>query len=212
MMQEMHRLLIATTNPAKLEEARAVLSGESITLLAPKDFSDIEVVAETGATFEENAILKAKGYFAQTGVPCVADDAGLMVDYLNGAPGVASRRWLNRPDPQGLGHEATDQELVNAVTERLKGIPEHKRTARMGGYIAFWDGHTLLTSQNWIEGYITEHHIGEIQPGFPYRGILMIPKFGKVYGALTEAEHAEVNFRRKNLNALKPEILRHLRV
>ena len=199
----MHRLLIATTNPAKLEEAQTVLRSESIALLGLKDFPDIEIVPETGATFEENAALKAKGYFAQTGVPCVADDGGLVVDYLNGAPGIASRRWL--------GREAKDLELVEAILEKMKGIPQSRRQARLGGFVAFYDGHTLLTSQNWVEGYITERLVGEIQPGFPYRGILMIPKFSKVYGALSDAEHAEVNFRRKNLNALRPEILKHLR-
>lgn len=199
----MKNLLIATTNSAKFAEAASMFVEEGIKILGLKDFPGIEIVPETGTTFEENAILKAKGYFSQTGAPCVADDGGLMVDYLNGAPGVSSRRWL--------GHAATDQELAEAIIEKMRGVPERERTARLGGYIAFWDGKTLLTSQNWIEGYITEKLVGEIQPGFPYRVILMIPKFRKVYGALTDTEHAEVNFRKKNLNALKPEILKHLR-
>lgn len=125
----MHRLLIATTNLAKFEEAQALLRDEAITILGLADFSAIEVVDEAGATFEENAILKAKGYHAQAGVPCIADDGGLVVVYLNGAPGVSSHRWL--------GHSATDEELANAVIEKLKGVPQNQRTARLGGYIAF---------------------------------------------------------------------------
>ena len=199
----MHRLLIATTNPAKFKEASAILANEGIELLGLKDFPGIAPAPETGTTFEENAILKAKSYYAKTGTPCIADDGGLMVDYLDSAPGVQSRRWA--------GENATDQERADMILAKLKGLPREKRTARLGGYIAFWNGETLLTSQNWVEGHIADRVTGKIQTGFPYRAILTVAKFNKPYAGLTEQEHAEVNFRRKNLNALKPEIFRLLR-
>ncbi|MEK7074387.1 MAG: non-canonical purine NTP pyrophosphatase, partial [Patescibacteria group bacterium] len=99
----MKSLLIATTNPAKFEEASFVLRSSGLNILGLKDFSTVPV-EETGAMFEENAILKAKGYFEQTKTACIADDGGLMIDYLAGAPGVHSKRWL--------GYEASDQELA----------------------------------------------------------------------------------------------------
>ena len=195
----MKSLLIATTNPAKFEEAKAALSSENLAILGLKDFPGIVTVEETGATFEENAILKAKGYFEQTHIPTIADDGGFAVDYLKGAPGVSSHRWL--------GHEATDLELANAVLEKLKGVPSDKRAARLGGFVVFYDGEHLLKQENWIEGYVAEELMGEIKPGFPYRAILMVPQFNKSYGDLTEEEHEAVNFRRKNLRELKPKIL-----
>ena len=198
----MKLLLIATTNPAKFEEAKAVLEDENLEILSFKDFSDIKQVEETGATFLENAKLKAVGYFEQTKVPVIADDGGLIVDYLDGAPGVNSHRWL--------GHEATDQELAGAIIEKMKGVPREKRVARLGGFIVFYDGGHWLEAENYIEGYIAEKLMGEIKPGFPYRPILMVPKFGKPYADLTHEEHEEVNFRRKNLKALKPRIVKLL--
>ena len=198
----MKSLLIATTNPAKFEEASAILQSLELTLLGLKDFPGIVPVEETGETFEENATLKAKGYFLQTNVPCIADDGGLVIDYLHGAPGVHSKRWL--------GRAASDQELAEAILEKMSGVPEKKRTARLGGYIVFWDGTHLLKSENWIEGSIAEELMGEIKPGFPYRPLLMITQFGKPYSELTEEEHAQVNFRRKNLKALQPDILKSL--
>ena len=199
----MKSLLIATTNPAKFEEASLALQLPDISLMGLKDFADIIPVEETGATFEENAILKAKGYFEQTHIPCIADDGGLMIDYLDGAPGVHSNRWLGRP--------ASSEELAEAIIEKMHGVPQEKRAARLGGTIVFYDGMHIIKSECWLQGYIAEQLMGDMIPGFPYRSLLMIPQFGKSYGNLTESEHAQVNFRRKNLQILKPKILEMLR-
>ena len=195
----MKRLLIGTTNPAKLEEVREVLTGDNLAILSLRDFPDIQKVEESGETFEENATLKAKGYFSQTGIPTIADDGGLMVDALGGLPGVHSNRFL--------GYEASDQELAEGILKRLEGVPHEKRTARLGGVIIFWDGTHLFKAENYVEGYIAEKLLGAIRPGFPYRPILFLPQFGKAYSALTHEEHEEVNFRRKSLKELKPGIL-----
>jgi len=196
----MKTLLIATTNPGKFEEADFVLRSSGLNILGLKDFPRVVPVEETGATFEENAILKAKGYFDQTKTPCIADDGGLMIDYLHGAPGVHSKRWL--------GHDASDQELAQAVIEKMRGVPQkEQRTAKLGGFIIFYDGIHLLKSECWLHGYIAKNLIGEIVPGFPYRPLLMIPQFNKPYSDLTEEEHDQVNPRRKNLEELKPKIL-----
>lgn len=198
----MKSLLIATTNPAKFEEASFVLRSSGLNIVGLKDFPNIVPVEETGATFEENAILKAKGYFEQTKTRCIADDGGLIIDYLDGAPGVHSKRWL--------GYDASDQELADAVIEKMRAVSQEKRTAHLGGLIVFWDGEHLLKQENWIKGYITDNLMGEIKPGFPYRSLLMIPQFEKPHSNLTEEEHDQVNFRRKNMEALKPQILQIL--
>ncbi len=191
------KLLIATTNPSKLQEAASILGG-SFEVLSLKDFKNIKPVEETGKTFEENAVLKAKGYFSQTGVPCVADDGGLVVDYLGGAPGVSSHRWL--------GRQASDQELAEAIIEKMAGIPFPQRKARIGGFLVFWDGRNLLKKENWTEGYIAEQLQGEVRPGFPYRPVMVVAQFGKPYSVLTSEEHEKVNARRKNLKELILEI------
>ena len=92
----------------------------------------------------------------------------------------------------------------------MEGIPKEKRTARLGGVMVFWDGQHMIKKEHSTEGYISERLMTEIQSGFPYRAILMIPQFNKAYGSLTHEEHEQVNFRRKNLAALKPEILQYL--
>ncbi len=199
----MLKLLIGTTNPGKFEEARSILGDSEIQIFGLRDFPEIKPVSETGETFEENAVLKAKGYFAQIGIPTIADDGGLAIDFLGGLPGVHSHRWL--------GREATDQEIVLAALEKMKGVRFEKRTARLGGFVVFFDGTHLLKSENWVKGHITERLDGEIQPGFPYRSILLVKKFNKLYRDLTPAEHAEENFRRKNILSLKPKVLRYLK-
>lgn len=199
----MKKLLFGTTNAAKLGEARLMMQDSGVEILGLKDIFSIRQVEETGETFEENAILKAKGYFEQTGVPTIADDGGLVIDALGGLPGVHSHRFL--------GYEATDQQLAEAVLEKMKNIPQEKRTARLGGVMIFWDGEHLIKQERWTQGYIAHCLMTSVQPGFPYRAILMIAQFNKSYGTLTQEEHEQVNFRRKNLAALKPRILELLK-
>lgn len=198
----MPKLLIATTNQAKLEESRRALEDSGLELLSLKDFPNIQPVEEIGTTFEENALLKAKGYFEQTQIPCLGDDGGLEIVYLGGLPGPNSRRWV--------GENATDRDLAEEVLKRLRGVPREKRGARLGTCNVFYDSKHILKKDSWVEGYIAEKLMTEIQPGFPYRSILMIPEFNKSYGRLTKEEHEAVNFRQKNLNALKPEIMKLL--
>jgi XTP/dITP diphosphohydrolase len=198
------KLLIATTNPSKFEEAKGTLAGNGFEIVSLKDLPSIVPVEETGKTFEANALLKAKGYFDQTHIPCIADDGGIVVDALGGAPGVDSHRWL--------GDDATDEDRANGIIEKMKGVPREKRTARIGGVIIFYDGVHTLKSENWLEGYIADRVMGQIKPGFPYRHVLMIPQFGNAYSELTEAQHEDVSFRRKSIRTLVPQIKKLLKI
>jgi len=192
-------LFLATTNPGKLTEILKLYAGLDIEFKSPKDFPGLTAPEETGETFKENAALKAGYYFEKTGLPSLADDGGLMVDTLGGLPGVMSHRWL--------GFDANERELADAVIERLRGVPREKRTAKLGGAVAFWDGDHLLMSENFVSGYIVDELPAEIEPGFPYRSLLVVDRFGKLYKDITKEEDEEINHRRKNLEALRPKIL-----
>src|SRR5579875_3965801 len=117
-------LLIATTNPAKLAEYRLLLRDYPLDLLSLDAVGIGESPAETGATFRENALLKARYYFGRSGLPTLADDGGLEVDALGGEPGVRSHRWIG-------GIETSDEMLVAEVIRRMEGVADERRTARM---------------------------------------------------------------------------------
>ena len=194
----MGKLLVATTNPGKLKEFREALAVLGMNIVSLKDFPDILPVEETGNTFEENAKLKAKAYYARTKLPTLADDAGLEIDALGGEPGVKSRRWIDGE------HEATDEELVAYALKRLEGVSREKRTARLRTVIAFFDGKTMRTATDATEGVIAEEAAKEIEAGYPFRSLLWLPEFQKLYKDLTPAEHAKANHRLRALEELKP--------
>lgn len=232
----MRKLLVATSNPGKFREISEGLADLGLELLSLADFSGVVPVRETGKTFEENAILKARGYGDQTKLPTVADDAGLEIDALSGEPGVKTRRWIYPVTPeiprsrdtgrtiysdQGFedaprlsagsngvygDRDSTDEELIEYALKRLKGVPQKKRTARLRTVIAFYDGREIFTSTAAIEGNIIERAPKEVEPGYPFRSLLFILKFGKLYKDLTPDEHEECNHRLTALNQLKPVI------
>ncbi len=126
----MKKLLIATTNPGKLGEITRYLSDLPIKLVGLKDLKITDKVEETGATFEENAIIKAKFYCEKSGLPTIGDDGGLEIDVLGGAPGVKSHRWIHGD------REDTDEELIAHTIKQLKGIPLENRKAQLRAVLA----------------------------------------------------------------------------
>ena len=159
----MPRLLIATTNAAKVREYRRRLGDLPIELVEPQHPPDVE---ETGATFEENALLKARAYAAWSGLPSLADDGGIEIDALGGEPGVRSARWLGRP--------AADQELIDYTLERLRGVPAERRGAQMRVVCALAEptGHVTV-GQGVIRGAIAEQPLPTRDPGFPFRSVFV---------------------------------------
>ncbi len=128
----------------------------------------------------------------------MADDSGLEIDFLGGEPGVQSRRWP--------GYEASDQELIDMALKKLKGVPWEKRTARLRAVGTYYDGkHTIVKSAA-IEGVIIEEYAGHCEPGYPFRSIFWIPRFGKLYQDLTEEEHEQINHRKALYESLAGEI------
>ena len=184
-------VLIATTNPAKLEELTVTIKAmcPHITLHSLSEFPNLPEPEETGATFEENAALKAKHYAQLTNMPAIGDDGGIMIDALQGAPGVKSKRWLGRP--------ATDQDLISHTLEKLKGVPRNKRSAQFAGAICLYDPNTkhTLCATAATQGYIAHKPSSNAIPGFPYRALLKVLPYDKYYDELSDDEMMESNHR-----------------
>jgi XTP/dITP diphosphohydrolase len=195
-----NRILVGTFNPGKAAEISAWLRKEGFetVVLSELDLDDIE---ETGQTFEENAVLKAVHFAAITGLVTLADDSGFEVDALGGLPGVKSRRWI--------GEDASWEDLARAIIDRMSQVPPHERTARLRTVMALAtpDG-GCKTVEASIEGDVPMT-LDEtlITAGYPYRALLVVKEFGKLYANLNETEHDQVNQRRKALRS----ILSHLK-
>ena len=204
----MQRLLIATTNPAKLAEYRLILRGIGIDLelVSLVELGISETPEETGATFTENALIKARFYFERARIATLADDGGLEIDALGGEPGVRSHRWL------GSGGDDSDQALVDEVIRRMKGVEGGRRTARIRAAIALIheEGGAIReqTADGAIEGTIAERAYSRIRAGFPYRAVLVIPGRNCYLGELGDEEEAQISQRRIAVSRLRAELER----
>ncbi len=204
----MRRLLIATTNPAKLDEYRLILRGSaSISNWCRSPSSGIsETPEETGATFTENALIKARFYFQRARIATLADDGGLEIDALGGEPGVRSHRWL------GSGGDDSDRALVDEVIRRMKGVEAGRRTARIRAAIALIheEGGAIRerTAEGAIEGAIAERAYPKIRAGFPYRAVLVIAGRNCYLGELGDEEEAQISQRRIAVSKLRDELER----
>jgi XTP/dITP diphosphohydrolase len=189
-----HRILVATSNPGKLRDFAGAAAPFGITIVNIPHFSSLPEVVEDGSTFEENARKKAESYsLAVPGELVLADDSGLEIDALGGAPGVHSARYA-AAEP----HTAecnTDDEANNArVLRELKGVPEQKRTARFICVLAVArDGQTLHTSRGAAEGVILDAPRG--RNGFGYDPLFYFPQIGKTFAELSAIEKAQHSHR-----------------
>lgn len=195
------KLLIASHNPAKVEEYKHYLSDLPLEFISLSDLNITTEAPEEGKTFEENAVRKAKFYHQLTGLPAIADDGGLIIDALNGAPGVKSRRWLS--------DRMTDEEMIQSVIEKMRDVPEGKRTCHLVGTIALVmsDGR-LYTQWAQIDGVVAQTPTSKRVEGFPYRSFFYLPKFRKFYLELTDEEHGQINHRKIALLKLRPHLLK----
>src|SRR5688572_8763694 len=138
-------LLLASQNPGKLDEMKALIAGLPFRVLGPHDLGITEAPEETGTTFLENAILKARHYAGRSGLLTVADDSGLSVDALDGGPGLFSSRFG--------GEGATDDDRNRLLIKKLQGVPRDRRTARFTSAVAVArDGEVPFTVQESVEG------------------------------------------------------------
>jgi XTP/dITP diphosphohydrolase len=199
----MKKLLIGSNNPAKINTFSLLLAQFNFQIVSPKDLDITDDVEETGSTFKENALLKARFYHKKTGLACLSDDGGIEIDALGRAPGVYSHRWAGTP-PEGI---TVDQHLVNTILEKMKDIPRKKRTARIVGTLCL-----ILPDQkpifvhSAIEGLITDKQEAPIQPGFPYRSIFFATKLNKLLAHADDNDLKTWDHRRKSIEKLSQHL------
>jgi XTP/dITP diphosphohydrolase len=193
-------LLLASQNPGKLQEMRYLVAGLPFRVLAPSDLGLTEAPEETGRTFIENAILKARHYAARSGRLTVADDSGLSVDALEGAPGLYSSRFG--------GEGASDHERNRLLLDRLRGVPADRRGARFTSAVVVARGERVLfEAEETVDGRIAEETRGE--NGFGYDPLFFYPPFGRTFGEVPPADKDRVSHRGKAFARLR-EFLRTL--
>lgn len=190
----MKKILIATHNQGKFREIKKILEGLPVSPVGgPFKFVNLDDVGidfeveETGSIFRENAILKARSYGEITGLLTLAEDSGLEVDALNGAPGVCSARYC----------DGTDQDRDRLLLKNLRGVPAKKRTARFKAVAAIFDPKSkkVRTCQGVLEGRITFEPKGKY--GFGYDPIFYVPQLRKRTAELTTEEKNKISHRGK---------------
>lgn len=183
----MKKLIIATKNSGKAKEVARILKGMAYEIVSLADNPDAPEIEETGETFIENAIIKAIAYADFTGELTLADDSGLEVDVLNGAPGVYSSRFA-----------PTDEERNSKLLELMIEIPEANRTARFICAIAIAEpGGEIRTCEGKVEGIIAHEPKGD--QGFGYDPVFYLPHLGKTMAELTEDQKNSLSHRGKAL-------------
>lgn len=182
----MKRLLVATTNPGKLREIEGILQGFPVELVTLTSFPGIAEPEETGATFGENARLKALYYADATGLPTVADDSGLEIDALDGAPGIHSARW------EGSDYAVKFRRIRELLAER--GL--QTSTARFVCHAAIAsDGRILFETEQTVEGELAPEPRGT--HGFGYDPIFFYPPFGLTLAEIERDAKSRISHRGK---------------
>lgn len=194
----MKKIVVATHNPGKIIEYKEILSGYPLEILLFNDLGITSDPVEDGKTFEENAIKKVNYYSQLTDMPVLAEDSGLEIDYLNGEPGIHSRRWP--------GYRATDQELIDTALDKLRGVPYEKRGAQFRVVMAYKEkpNSKTITSEGILRGVILEKPAAIIIPGFPFRPLFYLPEINKALGELTMEEEAKIAHRGIAIQKLLP--------
>lgn len=180
------KVLLATQNQGKVRELEELLEGENIEVISLRDIPAWEEVEETGRTFAENAALKARTAAQVSGMISLADDSGLEVDELEGAPGVYSARFAGEPKD--------DKKNIDKLLELLDKVPDERRTARFrcALVVATPDGQEFLT-EGTVEGKILRQRRGK--EGFGYDPVFYVPDFGRTMAELGIAQKNKLSHR-----------------
>lgn len=194
------RIVLASGNPGKVREIGQLLADHDVTVLPQSDF-DTPDIEETGLTFVENAILKARNAATHSGLPALADDSGLEVDALNGAPGIYSARYA--------GERCNDADNNAKLLDALKDVPEAQRTARFQCllvYLRHADDPTPLIVQGTWEGRILTAPRGD--NGFGYDPLFFVPDLGKSSAELPAEVKNRLSHRGQALRKLLAAVAR----
>ncbi len=186
-------IVMASGNAGKIREIRVLLEHLGVTVVAQSDYG-VSDADETGTTFEENAIIKARHAAVATGLPAIADDSGLAVDALDGRPGVYTARYA--------GREATDERNIDKLLDELKGVPEEDRGAAfhcVACFVAAADAEPLLAKGVW-RGRILNARRGN--RGFGYDPVFFDPQSGRAAAELSATEKNARSHRGRAMRAL----------
>lgn len=197
------RVVLATRNPGKIEELRRILAEViDIELVGLADLPELPEVEETGATFIDNALLKARDVAERTGLPAIADDSGLCVDYLDGAPGVRSARWAGEP--------SDDTRNLKLVLEQTAAAIEAERGAHFAcAAAAVVPGKGERTAEGEMRGRLITTPRGN--GGFGYDPIFVADGYTRTTAELPAAEKDAISHRGKAFSALAPLLAELLR-
>jgi len=192
-------IILASNNKNKIKEVKEILADLSIDIMSMQEAGLDVDIEETGTTFEENALIKARKVMALTGKVTMADDSGLEIDYLGKEPGVQSARFM--------GHDTSYEIKNRALIDRLKGVEDKDRSARFVAAIAvvFPDGRELVT-RGTMEGFIANEPHGS--NGFGYDPILYLSQYKKCSAELSSEEKNKISHRGKALREMKKELLK----
>lgn len=194
----MKKLVLASGNKKKIAELQDILASFGIEVI-PQSAFDVPEAEETGLTFVENAILKARNAAAHTGLPAIADDSGIEVDALNGEPGIYSARFS--------GTDATDEKNNALLIEKLHNTPAEKRTARYQAVLVLMqhanDPTPLIAQGSW-EGHIIDEPRGK--NGFGYDPHFLVPHLNKTAAELSSSEKQALSHRGKALTQLSQQL------
>lgn len=201
MSEKITKIVLASGNLGKVREINKLFAGYGIEVLPQSDFG-VPEVPETGTTFVENAIIKARHAAELTGLPAISDDSGIEVDALDARPGVYSARYA--------GEKASDTDNNKKMLAELEGVPEAERTARYWCVLAFMRHHNdpvpIITQASW-EGRILQAPVGE--GGFGYDPIFYVPTHGCSSGELSMEEKNKISHRALALQAMLEEFKKH---
>ena len=194
-----HTIIAATGNRDKVREFRELAEGLPVDIVSLKDIEFTGDIEETGTTFAENARIKARSVWQQTGGLVFADDSGLAIDALGGFPGIYSARFMG----EDASYEAKCAELNRLLDE--KNVPQEERTAQFVCAIAavFPDGHEELTEAK-VEGIIIHEMLGE--NGFGYDPIFYVPSFGCTTAQMSEEQKNQISHRGLAFMQMLPKI------
>ena len=198
-MKSKNKILLATQNKDKKYEILNLFSDLNIKILSLDDFSEIDDITESGETLLENSLIKSREAHRITGLPSLADDSGLEVDLLNGAPGVYSARYA--------GENVTYDENINKLLSKLvKYNNVDVRTARFKTVISYVSNKMELVEYGEVEGYITTSKLGS--NGFGYDPIFKPKGFNLTFAEMNHLQKAKISHRSKALNKMKTKLIK----
>ncbi|MDP6439519.1 MAG: RdgB/HAM1 family non-canonical purine NTP pyrophosphatase [Candidatus Brocadiia bacterium] len=198
----MMKILLASANPDKRAEMETLLEGLPVEIVSLADYPDAPRVVEDRETFEGNAAKKASEFAQFTGLHAVADDSGLCVDVLDGAPGVMSARFA--------GRKGNYRDVCKKLMSLMRYVPDGQRGARFECHIAFSDpdGDILLRASGTCEGIITRQMRGG--KGFGYDPVFLYPSAGKTFAQMLPEEKNKFSHRARAIEAFRPALAEFL--